>query len=235
VLDQERVERDPVARVDRRTQLSLGFLGRARPDYPEPVRDPMNVRVDRDGGNAVPEHEDAVRRLGTDPGERRELVEGTRHLAAEPVEDLAGAGPDRPRLRSIEADRTDQRTDLARAGRGERRGVRESSEQPRRGDVGLLVPRALREDRSHEDLERVDRVVPKVRGAPISRAVERGEPVEDRLPVGGREPRGHRSGRPPGADRGAEPEEGAESGPSPGSERSGPSSEEPERKSSPIR
>jgi hypothetical protein len=71
VLHEEGVERDPVRGVDHSGERALGLLGGPGSDDAEAVRDAMDVRVDRDRGDPVPEHEDAVGGLGTDTGHRR--------------------------------------------------------------------------------------------------------------------------------------------------------------------
>lgn len=235
MLHEERVERDPVARVDRLAQSGLRFLGRPRSDDTEPVRDAVDVGVDRYAGDPVAKHENAVGGLRADARERLELGDRAGDLPAEPLEQFAGALPDRARFRAVESDRPDERLDLRGPGRGERPHIREPGEQRRGRDVGLFVPGPLGEDRADEDLERVGRVVAEVGSSPVARAVERGEAVEDRLPVGRREgPGGHALS--PFRWRsvvGAAAEWGG--GPSPGSERSGSSTGASERRSSPMR
>ncbi len=235
MLDEQRVQRDPVARVDHRAQPRLGLLGGPGPHDAEAVRDPVYVGVDGDRGDPVAENEDAVGGLRADAGQARELGERPGHHAAEPREDRLGAVADRPGLRPVETDRPDQRPDLGRAGRRERPGVGEPGEQRRGGDVGLLVARALREDRPDEDLERVDGVVAQVRDAPVARPVERRQAVEDPLPVG----RGAARGGHPELAGSGRPSDGAAGraggGPVPGSERSGSSCGPSPRRSSPTR
>jgi hypothetical protein len=226
VLDEQRVERYPVAPVDDPGELGLGLLGALRSDDPEPVGDPVHVGVDRDRGDAVAEDEDAVRRLRADVGEAHERVELPRHRAAEFREDRPRAVAHRAALHPVETRRADERLDLGRGGRGERRRVGEPGEEAGARGVGVRVARPLREDRADQHLERVLGVVPEVRGPPVARAVERRQPVEDRLPV----PRGE-AGHGHGRVRGAL---GAVS--IPGSERSGSSSAPPSaRRSSPTR
>jgi hypothetical protein len=67
VLDEERVHRDPEALVDALAERRLGLLRALGPDDAETVRDPMDVGVDRDRGDTVPEDKDAVRGLRADP------------------------------------------------------------------------------------------------------------------------------------------------------------------------
>jgi hypothetical protein len=86
VLDEERVEGDPVATVDEVAQPILGLLGGAGPDDAEAVGDPVDMRVDGDRGDPVAEDEDAVRGLRPDPGQRGQLVERPRNVPREPVE-----------------------------------------------------------------------------------------------------------------------------------------------------
>ena len=183
MLDEERVERDPVAFRDDLPEANLGLLGRAGPDDPESVRDAVDMRVDGDRRDPVAENEDAVRGLGSHARERSELVERPGHGPAEPVDDLASALADHARLDVVEAGRPDQRLDLAGPRGGEARRVRVAGEEARAREIGVLVARTLGEDRSDQDLERVLRVVPKVGSPPIAPTVERGEPIEERLPV----------------------------------------------------
>jgi hypothetical protein len=119
VLDKERIERDPVLRVDDLAQPLLGLLGGLRPHHAEPVGQAMDVRVDRDRRNAVAEDEDTVRGLRADAPESAELLERLRHDAVEPIEDLAGGVPDHAGLRPVETGLTNQRFDLGRPRRGE--------------------------------------------------------------------------------------------------------------------
>ena len=226
MLDEERIEGDPVAAVDDARQRRFGLLGALRPHDAEPVRDPVDVGVHGDRRDAVAEDEDAVRRLGSDVGQAHQGGILPRDDAAELGEDRLRAVPDGPALDPIEAGRPDERLDRVGRGRGERGRVGEPGEQPGARGVGVRVARALGEDRPDQHLERILGVVPQVRGPPIARAVQRREPVEDRLPVAGGEPR-RRHVR-PRADTGAVS--------TPGSERSGSSSAPPScRRSSPTR
>lgn len=209
MLDQERVQRDPVPLVDRRREGSLRLLRALRTDDPEPVRDPVDVGVDRDGGDPVPEDEDAVRGLGADAPKARQLVERAGNHPAEPPEDLGRDLPDDPGLGMVEPRAPDQRLDGSGRGPRERGRVRIPGEQSRARDVGRLVPGPLRKDRPDENLERVLGVVAEVGRPPVPRPVERREPVQDRLPV---HRRGRAHARPPRAGAGAV---------TPGSERSG--------------
>jgi hypothetical protein len=88
VLNEERVEGDPVTGVDPLAEGGFGLLGRAGPHDAEAVRDPMDVRVDGDRRDPVAEDEHAVRGLGPDPGEGDERLELPRNGPSEPVEDL---------------------------------------------------------------------------------------------------------------------------------------------------
>jgi hypothetical protein len=238
VLHEERVERDPVRRVDRLAEGGFGLLGGLRTDHTEPVRDPVDVRVDGDRGDPVAEDEDAVRCLRSDTGQGGQFVERPGHLAAETTQDLESAGPDHARLDPVETGRADQR--LERRGGRPREGgsVREPGEELRARDVRVRVAGPLREDRPDEDLERVLGVVPQIRSPPVPGPVELGEPVEDRLPVGRAEPRRGPHAAGPGRRDLPAPESAA--GPSaarssPGSERSGSSSPSFSLRSSPTR
>jgi len=159
VLDEQGVDGDPVLRVDLRREVPLGLLGRPGPNDPEPVRDPVDVGVDRDRRYPVPEDEDAVRGLRADAGHRRELVERPRDRPLESVPDLDRDPTQHPGLRVVEPGAADQPLDLPHGSVGERIRVRIPGEEPFAGHVGRLVPRALREDRSDEDLEGILRVV----------------------------------------------------------------------------
>jgi hypothetical protein len=227
VLDQERVERKPEPLGKDATERLLGLFGGPGPHHPESIGETVDVGVDRNPREAVAEHQHAVRRLRPDPRQRRELGERPRNDPAEPVEDLAGALPDEPGLGTIEADRMDQRLDHPRRRRGQRGGVRILREQARGRHVGLLVARALGEDRPDQHLERVLRVVAEVRGPPVARPVELAQPIEEPLPVV--RPGKGRVHRPVLRGDAA----GAVS--VPGSERSGSSAVSFERTSSPIR
>ena len=235
MLHEERIERDPVARVDRLAQSGLCFLGRPRPDDAESIRDAMDVGVDGDAGDPVAEHKNAVGGLRPDARERLELGDRAGDLPAEPLEEFSGALPDRARFRSVESDRPDERLDLRGPGGGHRPHIREPGEQRRGRDVGLLVTGPLGKDRADEDLERVGRVVPKVGCSPVARAVERGEAVEDRLPIGRGEGPGGHAPSPFRWRSGAGWVEDCGGGPSPGSERSGSSPGASARRSSPTR
>lgn len=239
MLDEERVDRDPVLRVDRARERPLGLLGGPGPDDAEPVRDPVDVRVDRDRGDPVPEHEHAVRRLGPDPVEGGQLLERPGHHPAEPLEKVPGDLAEDAGLRVVKARAPDERLDLGDRGAGQGRGVRESGEQERARHVGRLVARPLGEDRADEHLERVLRVVPKVGGPPVTGTVEHRETVEQRLPVesgvahGRVRWRGTRPGR-VGPRSGSGSVSGREPV-TPGSERSGSSVDPLGRRSSPTR
>jgi hypothetical protein len=226
VLDEERVEGDPVRGIDARRQRAFGLLGGPGPDHAEPVGDAVHVGVDGDGGDPVAEDEHAVRRLRPDPRQRDERVVRPRHGPAEPVEDRGRGRPDRPGLGMVEPRPPDQRLDPVGRRGGERRRVRVPREQPRARDVGRLVPGALGQDRADQHLERVLRVVAQVRAPPVARVVERREAVEDRLPVerGRRGTRAHAGGS------------GRRTVSVPGSLRSGSSAPAPSRRiSSPTR
>jgi hypothetical protein len=233
VLDEQRVERDPVLRVDRPGEGPLGLLRRSRSDDPEPVRDPVDVRVDRDRRDPVAEDKDAVGRLGPDALQGRQLVERPGDHAPEAVEEVPGDLVDDPRLRVVESGPSDERLDRGRRSGGERWRVGVPGEQERARHVRRFVPRPLREDRPDQDLERVLGVVAEVRRAPVTGAVERRETVEEGLPV---ERRGAHRAVPRRAGGAAEEsvEVGAGS-PTPGSERSGSSASPLGRMSSPTR
>jgi hypothetical protein len=207
VLDQKRVDRDPVPLRDGGPEGGLRLFRGLGLDDAEPVRDPVDVGVDRHPRDPVPEDEDAVGRLRPDAGERGQFLERPGDDAPEPVEDLPRAGADRPGLRVVEPGLADQRFDLPGRRVREAPGVGVLREQPGRGGVGVLVPGPLREDRPDQHLERVLGVVAEVRDPPVARVVERAEAVEERFPV----ERSLRCHRP--ASSGADP--------SPGSERSG--------------
>ena len=226
VLDEQGVERDPVASIEDALERRFGLLGGLRADGPEPVRDPVDVRVDRDRGDPVAEDEHAVRGLGPDRGQAHELRVRPRNDAAEAAQQFARAGPDRARLGMIETGGPDERFDRRRARRGERGGVRVPGEEGRARPVGVGVAGPLREDRSDQHLERVLRMVPQVRRPPVPGAVQRPEPVEDDLPVDRRCGGGFHADRPARAETAVVP----------GSERSGSSAPSPaDRFSSPIR
>jgi len=183
VLDQQRVERDPVLPGEDLPQAFLRLLGGAGAHDPEAVRDPVHVGVDGDRRDPVAEDQDAVRGLRADPGERRELVEVLRDHARKSSEDLGGARADRPRLGVVEARSPNERLDGPGGRCRETHGVRVPGEQARARGIGRLVPGALGEDRPDEHLERVLRVVPEVRRPPVPGVIERREPVEDGHPI----------------------------------------------------
>ncbi len=214
MLDQERVQRNPVDPGQRPAQLRLGRLGRGGPDGAETVRDPVDMGVDGDPGEAEPEDQDAVRGLRADAGERRERLQRLGDPAAGVGEQPAGALPDVPGLGPVEPDRPDPALDLPERRGGQGGGVRIPLEERPGGAVGVRIPGPLGEDGADQDLERVDGMVPEVRDAPIPGAVAPGQPLEDPLPVDG--------GR-PGRPHGRSPPEaaGAASPRSVGSERSG--------------
>lgn len=233
MLDEQRVHGDPKAWVHPFPQGRLGLFGSAGPHDAEPVRDAMHVRVHRDRRDAVPEDEHAVGGLRSDAGKRGEFLERPGHGAAETVEDLLRARPDRARLHPIVSGRADERLDLGRLRSGQRDRVREPGEQPGARMGGVRVPRTLGEDRPDEDLERVLGVVTEVRPSPIPSSVEPAESVEEPLPI----ERG-RAGRAfhPDPVRFAACDENAGAGAgTPGSDRSGSSLSSPERRSSPTR
>ncbi len=234
MLDEQGIERDPVPLVDHRAEPRLGLLGGPGPDDPEPVRDAVDVGVDRDRGDPVAEDEHAVRGLRAHAPQREEVLHRPRDVAVEPVEELPGRVPDHPGLDVVEPGRPDQRLDRADPRRGEAPDVGVAREKERARAIGVLVPRPLREDRPDQDLERVLRVVPQVRSAPIPAAVEPREAIEERIPV-------HRRPSERVQVRGVErPEEGLIAVPGrppiPGSERSGSfGSSRSVRRSSPTR
>ncbi len=183
MLDEQGIERDPVALGHNLAEPRFRLFRRARPHHAEPVGDAVDVRVDRYRRDPVPEHEDAIRRLGPDVREREELVERARDLAAVAVEQRLRGRPDAPRLDPVETRRADQGLDLRdRRGR-ETTGVGVAREEPGARDVGVLVARPLREDRADEHLEGVLGVVAQVGPSPVAPAVERREPVENRDPI----------------------------------------------------
>jgi hypothetical protein len=235
VLDEERVDRDPVLPVDRPGEGPLGLLRSPRPHDPESVRDAVDMGVDRDGRDAVPEHEDAVRCLRTDAAQGRELRERPGHLPAEPVEDLTGDLADHPSLGVVEPRPADEGLDRRRGGTGERGRVGVLGEQEGARDGRRFVPGALGEDGAHQDLERVLGVVAKVGGAPVPGPVERREAVEQGFPV--ERALGHDDARrrlDVGED--GSPGERTPAGRwTPGSERSGSSPTPDGRRSSPTR
>jgi len=233
VLNEQGIQRDPESFRDRPAEGLLGFFGSTGTYDSETVRDPMDMGVDRDRGDSVAEDENAVRGLRTDPAQAGQLLERAGNLAAEPVEELSRARSDDPRLHPIEPGGADQRLDLPRARTGEAGCVGKSSEQERARSVGVRVPRALREDRADQHLERVLRMVAQVRATPISGPVERAQPIEKAFPIDpGRAARRHaRVLRPVVASSRV-----SVGWLTPGSERSGSSSESPlSRISSPIR
>jgi hypothetical protein len=96
VLNEQRVHGDPEALVHPFPEGRLGLFGSAGPHDAESVRDAMYVSIDRDRRDAVPEDQNAVGGLRSDAGKRGEFLEGPGHDAAEAVEDLLRARPDRP-------------------------------------------------------------------------------------------------------------------------------------------
>ena len=230
MLDEERVHGDPVLPGEHLAQALLRLLRRPSADDAEPVRDPVDVGVDRDRRLSVAEDQHAVRGLGSDPGQRQQLLHRAGHLARESREDLARAVPDRAGFGVVESRLPDQRLDRRRSCAGQSRRVREPREQAGARDLRRRVPSALGEDGADEHLERVLRVVAEVRRPPVPGVVERGEPVEHRHPI----ERTSGRHRPPLRFVGAAA--GSGRGPVPGSDRSG-SSFPPwvARASSPIR
>ena len=233
MLDEEGVHGDPEPWVDPVPEGGLRLFGRPGPHDPEPVRDPMDVGVDRDRRDPVAKDEDAVRGLRTDPGKRDELVERAGDRAPEPLEELPRARPDHPGLHAVEAGRADERLHLRGAGAGEGRCVREAGEQPGARPVGVRIARPLGKYCPDEHLERVLGVVAQVRPSPVARAVERAQAVEQPFPVERRagSPSGHRGPLSWEGTRTSGPVAAA----SPGSERSGSSRSSAPRRSSPIR
>jgi hypothetical protein len=231
VLHEKRVERQPERLGQHAAQLLLGLLGGIGPHHPQPVRETVHVGVHRDGGDPVAEDEHAVGGLRSDPRKCRQLGERTGDVPAEPVEERLRARADRARFGTVEADRPDQRLDLAASGPSERPDVGEPAEQAARGDVRLFVAGPLGEDRPDQDLERVFGMVAQVRPAPVAGPVERREPVEQELPVHGA--RGGGLHRP--ASRRPEGTGGVRAVSVPGSERSGSSSASRGCISSPMR
>jgi hypothetical protein len=239
VLYEQGVEGNPVRRVDDFAQCGLGSLRAPGSDDAQAVRDAVHVRVDGDRGDAVPEHEHAVRGLRAHAGEGHQGLVGARDLPPEPLEDLPGARPDHPGLDPVEPGRADQGFEGGRRGPGERRGVRVPGEQALARRVGVRVPRALGEDRSDEHLERILGVVAQIGPAPVAGPVQGGQAVEDLLPFGradtGRSAHAPVLARSPdGRGSAAEAAARASAGSRPGSERSGSSSPSP-RTSSPMR
>lgn len=226
MLDEQRVERDPVARVDALPQRLLGLFGGPGTDQPEPVRDTVDVRVDGDRRNAVAKDQDAVRRLRPDSRERKQLLHRGRYPAPPAGQDLPGTGAERPGLRPVEPGLSDQSLDGCDRGLRQRLGGGVAREQLRARAVGRLIPRALGEDRADEDLEGVLGVVPQVGDPPVPLAVQLAQSVENALP---RELSRILHGVPP-ARR-------ADGKTTPGSERSGSSSTSPSaaRNNSPTR
>ena len=238
MLDEERVEGDPVPGVDDLPETGLRLRRGPGPEDPEAVDDAVDVGIDRDRRYRVAEDEDAVRGLRADPGERGQLVERPGNHSSEALEELPGALSDRPPLDVVEAGRADQSLDRPGIRPRERRGVRVPREELGARDVRVRVPCPLGEDRSDEDLERVLGVVPEVGRAPVAGPVERREPVEDRLPEAGprRRRRTHRNEPAPTRSRSAGA--GRDAGttdPRPGSERSGSSDARLPFRSSPTR
>src|SRR5579875_1236111 len=119
VLDQERVQGDPEPPIEDLPQPGLGLLWTGGEYNPEPVRDAVDVGVDRHPGDPVAEDQDAVRRLGADPGEGGELGQGSGNPAREPFEDLPGDPGEKTGLGPVEPGRPDQRLDLVGGGPGE--------------------------------------------------------------------------------------------------------------------
>ena len=231
MLDEERVHRDPVAGVDPLPKRRLGLIGRTGPDDAEAVGDPVDVGVDRDRRDPIPEDQHAVRGLRSDARQRDERVVLLRDLAAEPVEDLASDPTDHPGLHPVEPGHPDQRLDLRRPSVGQGLRVREPGEQLRAGGIGVGVPRPLREDGADQDLERVLGVVAQVRAAPVAGMIERREAIEQPFPI---ELRGPGPPRQPLALP-SRPGVAGATAETPGSERSGSSVSSAPRSSSPTR
>jgi hypothetical protein len=231
VLDEQRVEGDPVSLRYRIAERGLRLLGRPCPHHAQTVGDAVHVGIDGDRRDTVAEDQDAVRRLRANAPDRGELLERPGNRTPESVEQFGGAGPNDPGLHPVEPGRADQRLDLGRFRSGEGGRVREPSEQPGARHVGVRVARPLGEDRSDQHLERVLGVVAQIRTPPVAGAVERAEAVEDRLPVDrvDRPRPGHP--RPPG--RALRVRASVGEAETPGSERSG--SSESAGSSSPMR
>ncbi len=144
MLDQERVERDPVASGDGATERLFRLFRGAGAHEPEPVRNTVDVGVDRDRRDPVAEDQDAVRRLRPYPREARELGKGTGDVSMKALENRSSAPRQDTGLRAVEPGRPDQGLEVGRTRAREELRVRVAREQPGAGDVGRLVPRPLR-------------------------------------------------------------------------------------------
>ncbi len=114
MLDQERVERDPVALGDGATERLFRLFRGAGTHEPEPVRNAVDVGVDRDRRDPVAEDQNAVRRLRPHPREARELGKGTGDVSVEALEDRSSAPGQGAGLRAVEPSRPDQGLDIGR-------------------------------------------------------------------------------------------------------------------------
>jgi hypothetical protein len=107
VLDEQGIERNPVTLGYDFSQASFGLFRGARTDHAKPVRDAVDMGVDRNRRDTVTEHKDAVRGLRSDSRERNEFVVRPRDPPVETVPDRAGAVSDHAGLNVIESRRAD--------------------------------------------------------------------------------------------------------------------------------
>ncbi len=95
MLYEERIERDPVSSIHDLPQSLLRLLGRSRSHDPEPVGDPVDMRVHRDRRDPVSEHQDAVGGLRSHAGQRGQFLQRPGDLTTEPIPDLLSDLADR--------------------------------------------------------------------------------------------------------------------------------------------
>jgi hypothetical protein len=122
----------------------------------EALRDASDVRVDEDAFGLrrdVCDHD--VRRLPRHAGERRELVDRERDLAAEVLDDLSGRADDRLRLLPEEPGGINDLLDVGRVRGGERLGIGVGAEELRRDLVDRFVGALGGQDCRDEQLERL--------------------------------------------------------------------------------
>jgi hypothetical protein len=154
-IDHLQVHLPPRLLGEQTLQVTLGLLDAPAARQSPPLREPVDVRVDRESGSAERLNHDDARRLVSDARKLLELLERLRNAAAMALDEHSGEIPEVLRLCGGEPAAPDQMVDLVDLELRHRRRSRCACEERRGDPVDLCIGRLSRENDGDEERERI--------------------------------------------------------------------------------